>query len=80
MSYSRQSSYGKDEGGGALSNIPHDEERRKVQFTGGSTFIVSLPKKWIAQNQLKRGSFLKVRQEEDGLLVMAPAELKTPER
>lgn len=49
-----------------------DEETRKVQFTGGSTYIISLPKKWISSNQLKKGSFIKLREEEGGLLTIAP--------
>ncbi|MFX0211650.1 MAG: PhoU domain-containing protein [Candidatus Hodarchaeota archaeon] len=50
------------------------EETRKLQFTGGSTYIISLPKRWIDQNQLKRGSLIKVREEEGGLLTIIPAE------
>ncbi|MCW4005187.1 MAG: phosphate uptake regulator PhoU [Candidatus Bathyarchaeota archaeon] len=49
-----------------------NEETRKVQFTGGSTFIISLPKRWINQNQLERGSFIKLRQEENGTLIIIP--------
>jgi phosphate uptake regulator len=59
-----------------------NEETRKVQFTGRSTYIISLPKRWITQNQLKRGSFIKLREEEDGLLTIAPPDLtvhKTPD-
>jgi len=49
------------------------EETRKVQFTGGSTYIISLPKRWVTQNQLKRGSFVKLREEEEsGLLTIVP--------
>ncbi|MCL4341608.1 MAG: AbrB/MazE/SpoVT family DNA-binding domain-containing protein [Candidatus Thermoplasmatota archaeon] len=42
---------------------------RKVQQTGGSTFIVSLPSKWAKENGLKRGSEL-VLEEEDGNLLI----------
>lgn len=49
-----------------------DEETRKIQFTGGSTYIISLPKRWIALNQLKKGSFIKLREEEGGLLTIVP--------
>jgi phosphate uptake regulator len=41
---------------------------RKLQVTGGSTYIVSLPKKWVVQNQLKKGSSIKLREEEGGVL------------
>jgi phosphate uptake regulator len=49
-----------------------EEETRKVQFTGGSTYIVSLPKRWISQNQIEKGSFIKLRMEEGGSLIIAP--------
>jgi phosphate uptake regulator len=48
------------------------EETRKLQVTGGSTYIVSLPKKWIDQNQLKRGNVIRLREEEGGLLSILP--------
>ncbi len=51
------------------------EETRKLQFTGGSTYIISLPKRWIDQNQLKKGSVIKLREEEGGLLSIIPSEL-----
>jgi hypothetical protein len=31
-------------------------EARKLQLTGGSTYIISLPKSWIVKNQLKKNS------------------------
>ncbi len=49
-----------------------EEETRKVQFTGGSTYIISLPKRWIAENQVKKGSFIKLRTDEGGLLTIVP--------
>ncbi len=49
-----------------------DEETRKVQFTGGSTYIISLPKRWISQNRIEKGSFIKLREEEGGLLTIVP--------
>lgn len=50
------------------------EETRKLQFTGGSTYIISLPKRWIDQNQLKKGSLIKLREEEGGLLSIIPTD------
>jgi phosphate uptake regulator len=56
-----------------LLQAKQSEETRKVQFTGGSTYIISLPKRWVTQNQLKRGSFVKLREEEEGgLLTIVP--------
>ena len=49
-----------------------DEESRKVQFTGGSTYIISLPKKWIAENNISKGSFIKLREEDSGFLTIVP--------
>jgi phosphate uptake regulator len=48
------------------------EEARKLQITGGSTYIISLPKKWVMQNQLKKGSLLRLREEDSGLLSVIP--------
>jgi phosphate uptake regulator len=48
------------------------EETRKVQFTGGSTYIISLPKKWIDQNHIKKGSEIRLREEEDSTLLITP--------
>jgi hypothetical protein len=36
-----------------------------------------LPKKWIDQNQLTKGSVIKVREEEGGLLSIIPTETAT---
>jgi len=56
-----------------LPQANQNEETRKVQFTGRSTYIISLPKRWITQNQLQRGSFVKLREEEEGgLLTIVP--------
>jgi phosphate uptake regulator len=49
------------------------EEQRKLQVTGGSTFILSLPKEWAIKNELKRGSSMLVREEEDGSLCVMPS-------
>jgi phosphate uptake regulator len=54
------------------------EEDRKLQFTGGSTYIISLPKRWIDQNQLKKGSVIRLREEEGGLLSVIPGKAEMP--
>ena len=56
------------------------EEQRKLQVTGGSTFILSLPKDWATRNELKRGSSMVVREEEDGSLSIAPANFPKKEK
>lgn len=58
----------------------HNEETRKLQITGGSTYVISLPKRWITQNGLEKGSSLLVRQEENGFLSILPPELGKQEK
>jgi phosphate uptake regulator len=50
-----------------------NEESRKLQLTGGSTYIISLPKRWVVQNQLRKNSTLVVRLEDDGSLSILPS-------
>ncbi len=47
-------------------------ELRKIQVTGGSTHVVSLPKKWIDRNQLGRSDTLAIHEEPDGSLLVIP--------
>jgi phosphate uptake regulator len=56
------------------------EEQRKLQVTGGSTFILSLPKDWATRNELKRGSAMMVREEEDGSLSITPSSFPKQEK
>ncbi|MFB6223303.1 MAG: PhoU domain-containing protein [Haloarcula sp.] len=44
-------------------------ETRKVQLTGGSTYTVSLPKKWATENEVSAGSVVEFYAEDDLLLV-----------
>ena len=53
-------------------NSLEESETRKLQITGGSTYIISLPKRWVTQNGLEKGSPLLVRQEENGSLAILP--------
>ena len=56
------------------------EETRRLQFTGGSTYILSLPKRWITENKLERGSMIKLREEEDGLLTIIPNDTQVQQK
>ena len=56
-----------------------NEERRKIQLTGRTTYTMSLPKKWILLNQLKKNSPLLIREETDGSLSIRPPTLNTQE-
>jgi phosphate uptake regulator len=57
-----------------------NEETRKLQITGGSTYVLSLPKRWVTQNGLEKGSSLLVRQEENGSLAILPPEIGKQEK
>ncbi len=46
------------------------EEMRKIQLTGGSTYIVSLPKSWVQQMGLERGSLVSIRRNDDMSLLI----------
>jgi phosphate uptake regulator len=57
-----------------------NEEQRKLQVTGGATFILSLPKEWATRNDLKRGSSMILREEEDGTLSISPTKFGKKEK
>jgi phosphate uptake regulator len=63
-----------------LSQSKSTEETRRLQYTGGSTYILSLPKKWITQNQLGKGSVIKLREEEGGLLTIIPNDTQAQQK
>jgi len=52
-------------------------ETRKIQFTGKSTYIVSLPKKWVNSLGLKAGSPILITQQ-DSSLILTPKEMAKP--
>ena len=56
------------------------EEQRKLQITGGSTYILSLPKDWVTKNQLKKGSLMVLREEDDGTLSILPSKPEKKEK
>ena len=45
-------------------------EIRKVQVTGKSTFVVSLPKKWAVSTGITSGSLVHMHPQEDGTLLL----------
>jgi len=45
-------------------------DTRKVQRTGKSTFVVSLPKSWAAKNAISSGSLLFISQNQNGDLIL----------
>ncbi|MFL2982245.1 MAG: PhoU domain-containing protein [Candidatus Poseidoniaceae archaeon] len=49
-----------------------DNEFRKLQVTGGSTIIVSLPKDWVKSNDLKKGDVVSLEELSSGDLRISP--------
>jgi phosphate uptake regulator len=47
-------------------------EMRKVQVTGGSTFIVSLPKRWVNEVGIKPNDTVGIVPQADGTLILTP--------
>jgi phosphate uptake regulator len=47
-------------------------ELRKIQVTGGSTHVVSLPKKWVDRTGLGRSDTVAIHEEPDGSLLLIP--------
>jgi len=47
-------------------------ETRKVQMTGGSTYVVSLPKKWVKKVNIKSGDSLGIIPRSDDSLLLNP--------
>lgn len=47
-------------------------DKRKVQLIGGSTYIVSLPKKWVKGVGIKKRSEVALVRQRDGSLVIVP--------
>jgi len=55
------------------------DEQRKVQLTGHSTFIVSLPRAWAERHGIGRGSALYVGEDEGGNLLLSPRKAERKE-
>ncbi|RLF13264.1 MAG: hypothetical protein DRJ68_04430 [Thermoprotei archaeon] len=54
-------------------------ETRKIQVTGGSTYIVSLPKPWVEKWRLKPKSLVYLYEKPDGSLVLIPSSVRETE-
>src|SRR5437868_12134450 len=54
-------------------SLQQGEETRKLQYTGGSSYIVSLPKKWIQDLGLKQGDHVIILRQGNSVLQIAPA-------
>ena len=47
-------------------------ETRKVQVTGGSTYVISLPKRWVNKVKIKSGDGIALIPRSDGTLLINP--------
>jgi len=47
-------------------------ETRKVQLTGGSSYVITLPKEWVTQLSIKQGSSVTIITQPDGSLLINP--------
>jgi phosphate uptake regulator len=54
-------------------SLRQGEETRKLQYTGGSSYIVSLPKKWIQDLGLRQGDHVVIMRQGNSVLQIAPA-------
>lgn len=52
-------------------------ETRKIQFTGKSSFIVSLPKQWVTDLGLKKGDQIRVSRQGASALQILPLKFQT---
>lgn len=53
---------------------------RKVQITGGGTYTVSLPKKWVQENSINKGDQVSVSVKKDNSILISPKEKKSSKK
>jgi phosphate uptake regulator len=61
-----------------LNSIPENNEIRKIQFTGRSTYILSLPKRWMSEMRLKAGDPVTIVREANNYLSIIPSAVRSP--
>jgi phosphate uptake regulator len=62
-----------------ITSISDKSEVRKIQLTGRSTYIISLPKRWIIEMNLKRGDPVTIVRESNTHLSVLPNAATTPD-
>lgn len=50
------------------------KENRRIQLTGGSTYIISLPKKWVIDNNLKKGDVVSLIYDKNKIIISCSPE------
>jgi len=70
-----------------MEDFPYMEEMlhvketvRRVQLTGKSTYIVSLPRRWVQDVGLVRGETLTIIPQRDKTLLLVPRNVRKPEK
>ena len=61
-----------------MASISDKSEVRKIQFTGRSTYILSLPKRWMTELHLKAGDPVTIVRESNNSLSVIPNAEKRP--
>ena len=56
------------------------ETVRRIQLTGKSTYIVSLPRRWVEDVRLGKGETLTIIPQQDKTLLLVPKNVKKPEK
>lgn len=72
----RNSPVRNDSGNKDMTPDESKEETRKLQYTGGSSYIISLPKKWVQDLGLKQGDHIQILRQANSTLQIAPASKK----
>ncbi|HNZ87029.1 MAG TPA: AbrB/MazE/SpoVT family DNA-binding domain-containing protein, partial [Methanofastidiosum sp.] len=55
-------------------------EIRKVQITGGSSYVITLPKEWIKSLNIKKNDSLGLLVQNDGTLLVTPDKIMEKKR
>ena len=61
-----------------LGSVSDKSEVRKIQFTGRSTYILSLPKRWMNEMHLKAGDPVTIFREPNNSLSIIPHSERRP--
>ena len=56
-----------------------DEEVRKIQFSGKSSYMLALPKKWVEEMRLQPGDRVRVARQSNESLIITPEAATRPE-
>ena len=63
-----------------LEGLESEGEIRRLQETGRASYIVSIPKQWVQDLNLRKGSLVRVARQQDGSLLLTPGEAAPRQR